>query len=125
MEDSLHGIRVKKCATFCKTINCGIVLDLITAYETALINVQAKMFRAMDMSRKTYYHLRSNVKCEHFFVHVYFHMRQFSQATVIIGPMKMFCLQYETMNVCFIVSCSKRNSFIGPIVTVVWENCLV
>ena len=34
-------------------------------------------------------------------------------------------LQYETMNICFIVACSKQNIFIGPIVTIVWENCLV
>ena len=30
-----------------------------------------------------------------------------------------------TMKQTFIVSCSKQNIFIGPIVTVVWENCLV
>ena len=30
-----------------------------------------------------------------------------------------------TMNQTFIVLCSKRNIFFGPIVTVVWENCLV
>ena len=48
---------------------------------------------------KMYYHLRSTVKRERFFVHVYF-----SQTTMTIGPMKMFRLEHETINVCFIVA---------------------
>ena len=47
-----------------------------------------------------YYHLRSTVKCERFFAHVYFSNETVSQTTVSTGPMKMFCLEHETMNVC-------------------------
>ena len=47
-----------------------------------------------------YYHLRSTVKREHFFAHVYFSNETVSQTTVSTGPMKMFCLGHKTMNVC-------------------------
>ena len=47
-----------------------------------------------------YYHLRSTVKCERFFAHVYFSNETVSQTTVLTGPMKMFPLEHETMNVC-------------------------
>ena len=47
-----------------------------------------------------YYHLRSTVKCECFFAHVYFSNETVSQTTVSIGPKKMFCLEHETMNAC-------------------------
>ena len=47
-----------------------------------------------------YYHLRSTVKREHFFAHVYFSNETVSQTTVSTGPMKMFRLEHETMNVC-------------------------
>ena len=49
---------------------------------------------------RCYYHLRSTVKREHFFAHVYFSNETVSQTTVSTGPMKMFCLGHETMNVC-------------------------
>ena len=45
------------------------------------------------------YHLRSTVKRERFFVHVYFTNETVSQTNVTIGPMKMFRLEHETMNV--------------------------
>ena len=48
----------------------------------------------------SYYHLRSTVKRERFFAHVYFSNETVSQTTVSIGPMKMFRLGHETMNVC-------------------------
>ena len=47
-----------------------------------------------------YYHLRSTVKREHFFVEVYFSNKTVSQTTVSTGPMKMFRLDHETTNVC-------------------------
>ena len=47
-----------------------------------------------------YYHLRSTVKRERFFAHVYFSNETVSQTTVTTGPMKMFLLEHETMNVC-------------------------
>ena len=47
-----------------------------------------------------YYHLRSTVKCERFFAQVYFSNETVSHATVSTGPMKMFRLEHETMNVC-------------------------
>ena len=47
-----------------------------------------------------YYHLRSTVKRERFFAHVYFSNETVSQTTVSTGPMKMFHLGHETMNVC-------------------------
>ena len=47
-----------------------------------------------------YYHLRSTVKRERFFAHVYFSNETVSQTTVSTGPMKMFRLEHETMNVC-------------------------
>ena len=47
-----------------------------------------------------YYHLRSTVKRERFFAHIYFSNETVSQTTVSTGPMKMFCLEHETMNVC-------------------------
>ena len=47
-----------------------------------------------------YYHLRSTVKRERFFAHVHFSNETVSQTTVSTGPMKMFRLGHETMNVC-------------------------
>ena len=47
-----------------------------------------------------YYHLRSTVKRNRFFVHAYFSNETVSQTTVSTGPMKMFRLEHETMNVC-------------------------
>ena len=47
-----------------------------------------------------YYHLRSTVKRERFFAHVHFSNETVSQTTVSTGPMKMFRLEHETMNVC-------------------------
>ena len=44
--------------------------------------------------------LRSTVKREHFFTHVYFSNETVSQSNVWTGPMKMFHLEHETMNVC-------------------------
>ena len=44
-----------------------------------------------------YYHLRSTVKRERFFGHVYFSNETVSQTTVSTGPMKMFRLEHETM----------------------------
>ena len=46
------------------------------------------------------YHLRSTVKRERFLAHVYFSNETASQAIVSAGPMKMFRLEHETMNVC-------------------------
>ena len=51
-------------------------------------------------AKNTYYHLRSTVKCERFFAHVHFSNERVSQTTVSTGPMKMFRLEHETMNVC-------------------------
>ena len=48
----------------------------------------------------SYYHLRSTVKRERFFAHVYFSNETVSQTTVSTGPMKTFRLEYETINVC-------------------------
>ena len=42
----------------------------------------------------------SNVKRECFFAHVYFANETVSPTTVSTGPMKMFRLEHETMNVC-------------------------
>ena len=47
-----------------------------------------------------YYHLRSTVKRERFFAHVYISNETVSQTTVSTRPMKMFRLEHETMNVC-------------------------
>ena len=47
-----------------------------------------------------YYHLRSTVKRERFSVHVCFSNETVSQTTLSTGPMKMFRLEHETMNVC-------------------------
>ena len=47
-----------------------------------------------------YYHLHSTVKRERFFMHVYFLNETVSQTTVLTGPMKMFRLEHETVNVC-------------------------
>ena len=47
-----------------------------------------------------YYHLHSTVMRERFFAHVYFSNETVSQTTVSTGPMKMFRLEHETMNVC-------------------------
>ena len=47
-----------------------------------------------------YYYLRSTVKRERFFAQVYFSNETVSQTTVSTGPMKMFRLGHETMNVC-------------------------
>ena len=44
--------------------------------------------------------MRSTVKRERFFVHVYFSNKTVTKATVSTGPMKMFCLEHKTMNVC-------------------------
>ena len=54
----------------------------------------------MLMSYHFYYHLRSTVKHERFFAQVYFSNETVSQTTVSTGPMKMFRLDHETMNVC-------------------------
>ena len=40
------------------------------------------------------------MKHERFFANVYFPNETVSQTTVSTGPMKMFCLEHETMNVC-------------------------
>ena len=40
------------------------------------------------------------MKRERFFAHVYFSNETVSQTTVSTGPMKMFRLEHETMNVC-------------------------
>ena len=50
------------------------------------------------------YQLRSTVKRERFSCMFIFQTRQFSQTTVTIGPMKMFRLEHETVNVCFTVA---------------------
>ena len=47
-----------------------------------------------------YYYLHSTLKCGRFFAHLYFSNETVSQTTVSTGPMKMFCLGHETMNVC-------------------------
>ena len=44
--------------------------------------------------------MRSTVKRERFSAHVYFSNETVSQTAVSIGPMKMFRLEHETMNVC-------------------------
>ena len=51
-------------------------------------------------ARHLYCHLRSTVKRERFFAHVYFSNETVSQTTVSTGPMKMFRLGHETMNNC-------------------------
>ena len=40
------------------------------------------------------------MKRERFFAHVYFLNETVSRTTVSTGPMKMFCLGHETLNVC-------------------------
>ena len=40
------------------------------------------------------------MKRERFFAHVYFLNETVSQTTVSTGPMKIFRLEHETMNVC-------------------------
>ena len=52
------------------------------------------------ITKLKYYHLRSTVKRERFFAHVYFSNETVSQTTVSTGPVKMFRLEHETMNVC-------------------------
>ena len=47
-----------------------------------------------------YYHLRSTVKRDRFFVYVYFSNVTVSQTTVSTEPMKMFRLEHETMRAC-------------------------
>ena len=61
--------------------------------DNTLLNLQ-------NSSYPTYYHLRSTVKRERFFAEVYFSNETVSQTTVSTGPMKMFRLDHETMNVC-------------------------
>ena len=63
-------------------------------------NVCQNFGRMIQISRTTYYHLRSTVKRERFFTEVYFSNETVSQTTVSTGPMKMFHLDHETMNVC-------------------------
>ena len=53
-----------------------------------------------SMSYSIYYHLRSTVKRERFFAHVYFSNETVSQTTVSTGPMKMFRLGHETVSIC-------------------------
>ena len=57
-----------------------------------------EVFSVLEKVR--YYHLRSTVKRERFSAHVYFSNETVSQTTVSTRPMKMFRLEYETMNVC-------------------------
>ena len=45
-------------------------------------------------------HLRSTLKRERFFAHGYFSNETVSKTTVSTGPMKMFLLEHEAMNVC-------------------------
>ena len=52
------------------------------------------------LSDSSYYHLRSTVKRGRFFAHVHFSNETVSQTTVSTGPMKMFRLGHEIMNVC-------------------------
>ena len=47
-----------------------------------------------------YYHWRSTLKRERVFAQVYFSNETVSLTTVSTGPMKMFRLEHETMNVC-------------------------
>ena len=54
----------------------------------------------LDFCDVVYYHLRSTVKRGRFYAHVYFSNETDSQTTVSTGPMKMFRLGHETMNVC-------------------------
>ena len=58
---------------------------------------RGKIISVNDFSAQ-YYHLRSTVKHERFFAHVYF--STVSQTTESTEPMKMFHLGHETMNVC-------------------------
>ena len=48
----------------------------------------------------SYYHLRSTVKRERFFAQFYLSNETVYQKTVSTGPIKMFHLEHETMNVC-------------------------
>ena len=65
------------------------------------------------------------MKRESFFVHVYLshnsvfqdNCDNWTNEKVLFGAQNYECLFHE----CFV----SRNIFIGPIVTVVWENCLV
>ena len=54
----------------------------------------------MTVRLETYYHLRSTVKRERFFAHVYFSNQTVSKTTVSTEVMTMFRLKHETMNVC-------------------------
>ena len=65
-----------------------------------LLQYGGKILALPCFSNSIYYHLRSTVKREHFFAHVYFSNETVSQTTVSTGPMKMFRLEHETMNVC-------------------------
>ena len=61
----------------------------------------------IERTQKTYYHLRSTVKREHFFAEVYFSNETVSQTTVSTGPIKMFRLEHETIDVCHVLfTCS-------------------
>ena len=62
--------------------------------------VEKKEIETMLLLWGIYYHLRSTVKCERFFAQVYFSNEIVYQTTVSTGPMKMFRLEHETMNVC-------------------------
>ena len=53
---------------------------------------------------KNYYHLRSPMKREHFFAYVYFSNETVPQTTVSTGPMKMLCLEHESLS-------TKRDTF--------------
>ena len=59
-----------------------------------------KILKVSSIDGNIYHHLSSTVKREHFFAQVYFSNETVSQTTVSTGPMKMFRLEHETMNVC-------------------------
>ena len=73
--------------------DCANSADCKRTYVGVILSNENYHFRC-------YYHLRSSVKRERFFAHVYFSNETVSQTTASTGPMKMFRLEHETINVC-------------------------
>ena len=70
---------------------------MLKCYQAARVR---QRWCPLALDKWFYYHLRSTVKPVCFFVHVYFSNETVSQTTVSTGPMKIFRLGHETMNVC-------------------------
>ena len=76
-------------------MNCKLISSIVK-----VMNCKHSVCKVNKLRLDGYYHLRSTVKRERFFAYVYFSNETVSQTTLSTGPMKMFRLEHETMNVC-------------------------